>query len=350
MPGLFALFILIFSLWGARLKSTYFQSNSRVIVICACLTIFLFSCDENPSVKNTCLQEDGVLGVLPKPGCRFTSTNSKGEKIDIAYNNFGLRDREFDESPEPGVIRVMVMGPRLDSDALSDADLPARQLDKNLKAMKVHNLEIINASVHSLRASGNALLAKRLVQAYHPLVVVYDQPGDAFDADYLESKGIRASTPFALAFERTKQHWRLRASGSVAATEFLKPTIKGLRDIGSLLGPYGHVFVVWDTQAAEAWTPTSGLNGFFNILMRFATPTLTISKVDLFGGLIAAGGLTPFPTPEINKIDFLNEKTGSLTSEGAAAWAESIGARLGGTLVGMPRDPSRQPKKSPVRR
>src|SRR4051812_38636858 len=93
--------------------------NSLVAAIFLVLTAC--SAGERP---NPCMQADSDLGLAPASGCSVSETNHYREKIDYTLNKEGLRDRDYELKPAPGILRVLVMGPLLTGSHLTEIELP----------------------------------------------------------------------------------------------------------------------------------------------------------------------------------------------------------------------------------
>lgn len=147
---------------------------------------FLLLLAAKKGFASPCFGPDADLGVTTIPNCKTEFTDANGERVEVYYNQFGLRDRDYAEKPESGTFRVLVMGRYLAGRGLRDEQIPARRLEEHLRKLGMKQVEVINGANAFYQAPRAAVWFRRFAKAYSPHVIVYFQTAPDFVNDFIE--------------------------------------------------------------------------------------------------------------------------------------------------------------------
>lgn len=107
-----------------------------------------------------------------RPGCSGWIQRA-GNKVWMAYNDLGLRDRNYGGRPAQGTMRVLFIGGSLiTAPGLPEEDTPPRAFERDLRRRGLA-VEVINASGEGYTSWQNAARLQEFLDAYSPQFVVY---------------------------------------------------------------------------------------------------------------------------------------------------------------------------------
>lgn len=309
-----------------------------------------------------CFGPDAELGVTTVPHCKTEFTDPNGVKVEVKYNKFGLRDRDYSEKPAQGTFRILVMGRYLAGRGLRDEEIPARRLEEYLLKLGFKQVEVINAANALYQAPRAAVWFRRFAQAYSPHLIIYFQTAHDFVNDFLEwpymelnqlqypvkydsekyqtyfSEMVRRLTPtnspFFSRLSSTlirldilwNMYWQNRFSGGFAKP-LIEPSALSLRAIVSRAGIETD-FVVSLVPARVRVADVLSDSNTGVAELKYLSPRIEVSPIvirrilTVQNGIriIAAPGL--FSAPENTALFNANARV--LSAEGAERWAAGI--------------------------
>lgn len=361
--------------------------------------LLLIAADKGLAVS--CFGPDADVGVTTIPDCKTEFTDASGAKVEVKYNKFGLRDRDYSEKPEPGTFRVLVMGRYLAGRGLRDEELPARRLEEHLRKLGMKQVEVINGANAFYQAPRAAVWFRRFARAYSPHVIVYFQTAPDFVNDFIEwsymevnqlnfptkydaekyqtyfTELVKRLTPTnSEFFSRLSStlirldilwnfYWDKKFS-SGQAKPLIEPTARSFKAIVARAGTETDFIISWvpvRVRVADVLAdPTTSVSG-----LKYLSPRIEASAQAIRWYLTTQNGFRIITAPSLiitgeNK-NLFNTNERVLSAEGAEIWAAGIAPTLFGwyghrfpteekkrTLKSTEKSDDSGPKKRPARK
>ncbi|MGZ6289910.1 MAG: SGNH/GDSL hydrolase family protein [Bdellovibrionota bacterium] len=106
------------------------------------------------------------------------------KEIGFHTNAFGLRDKDYPPNAKSGVIRIVVAGDSLSwGSGMEEKDTYPRILENRLNSLAAKRVEVINAADLAGNNRDFVSLMPRILEAYHPYLVLYQNHGGNEFAD-----------------------------------------------------------------------------------------------------------------------------------------------------------------------
>jgi hypothetical protein len=132
---------------------------------------------------NDCVTRAGRVHVKVRPECRTVQNG-----IELAYNSLGYRDREFSRK-SPGKIRILLLGPGLETEELPSSQLAAHLLEQELnKKLPDAPYEILNGSIDGRYSYSDLRHLVKNLKSLRPDLVLYYQTSRNIPFDLWEAK------------------------------------------------------------------------------------------------------------------------------------------------------------------